>query len=231
MSDVFPEYPKINSIQKRHIDGPHKHQFTGEWANPLYGELQDAPWVCREKIDGTNIRVRFDFVDGGSTVRIGGRTDKAQMPGPLGLRLDEIFRDPEFAMSVETTFEPNPDTSITLYGEGFGAGIQKGADYGPVGFILFDVRIGHMWLLDEDVTGIAMSLNLPRVPIYEDITTLREAIDVVSHGDLPSHFPLYGEAEGIVAVTKSGLLDRRGNRVVAKVKGVDFPNRFNGKNQ
>jgi hypothetical protein len=224
-------YHKINSIQKRVAEGPGKGQFTGEWADPNFEELQDLHWICREKIDGTNIRVHLSQEDRGEGVsiqriKLDGRTDKSAIPKPLLTRLNYLFNDEVATKAFTEIFDHGAlETGVTIYGEGYGSGIQKGEDYGPVDFIVFDIRIGHMWLVEEAVTSISLALGLKRVPIYENIKTLRDAISIVSNGTLISHWPAYGEAEGIVAVPASGILDRRGNRIVAKVKGVDFPNR------
>jgi len=220
-------YHKINSIRKRVLDGPDKGHFTGEWSDPNFEELQDLHWVCREKIDGTNIRVHLSSLEPGDlSIAFDGRTDKANIPKPLLARLNELFDTVHYPQVVFDTFDQGAlETGVTIYGEGYGAGIQKGGNYGPVDFIVFDIRIGHMWLTEESITGISSALGLRRVPIYENIQTLRDAITIVSRGTLLSHWPAYGEAEGIVAVPTSGILDRRGNRIIAKVKGVDFPGR------
>ena len=239
-----PNYHKINSIQKRVLDGPDKGHFTGEWSDPNFEELQDLHWVCREKIDGTNIRIHVqsdpeqsvEHTDNPLKVSIGGRTDNAQIPKPLLQRLydlvgilpavDGMVNPDQTFDNFRSVFDQGAlETGVTIYGEGYGAGIQKGGGYGPVDFIVFDVRIGGMWLNEESITGIAASLGLNRVPVYEQIQTLRDAISIVSRGTLLSHWAEYGEAEGIVAIPVSGILDRRGNRIIAKVKGVDFPNR------
>jgi hypothetical protein len=218
------EYHKINSIQKRHTSGTNKGKFTGEWADPVFEYLQDLPWICREKIDGTNIRIEYTRPDPETVARrIDGRTDNAQIPAPLYKKLEEYF--PADCSNLEGVIDlPNrEDCSITLYGEGFGAGIQKGGGYGPVDFILFDVKVGDTWLHEESITGIAKGLGIQRVGIYTGITTLRQAIDTVRQGRLTSHFwPGIETPEGIVATPAVPLRNCRGSRIIAKVKAVDF---------
>lgn len=106
------EYHKINSIFKRDLKGKF---ITGDWADPAFGYLKDNSWVFTEKVDGTNVRIGWDNET--KRVTIGGRTDAAQMPLFLVHRLQELFTPEKF---VEFT------CPVILYGEGYGAKIQKG---------------------------------------------------------------------------------------------------------
>ncbi len=65
--------------------------------------------------------------------------------------------------------EPYP---ITLYGEGYGGGIQKGGgEYtsktkgGAVSFRLFDVLVGENWLRRSDVEDVAEKLGIKCAPL------------------------------------------------------------------
>lgn len=233
------EYHKINSLQKRYQDGPLKGQFTGEWVDPVHEYLKDNFWYCREKVDGTNIRLHVqsdpeqipsEHTDNHLKLTIGGRTDNAQIPGPLLKRLYDLcdVLSPDGGIDPDHNFDRFREVfdekallqGVTLYGEGFGAGIQKGGAYGPVDFILFDVKIGDFWLEEKNITDIAEKLGLRRVP-YE-IDTLAGAIDIVSRHLNFSHLK-EGEAEGYVCVPLVPLTNKWGERVVVKVKGVDFP--------
>ena len=222
------EYHKINSIQKRYTSGPNKGKFTGEWADPVFEYLQDLPWICREKIDGTNIRIGYTRGDpnvGWDAIvrKIDGRTDNAQIPGPLLAKLEAYF--PADCSNIEGVLQLRPETGsqITLYGEGFGAGIQKGGKYGPVDFILFDVLVGDSWLHEEAITAIAKGLGVQRVGIYKGIRSLREAIEIVRRGKQISHFfPDQDKPEGLVCIPAVPLKNYRGSRIIAKMKAVDF---------
>lgn len=166
-------YPKLYGPYKRYIEGPNKNKLIiGEWYYDVVRDVANLPWVFTEKIDGTNIRIHWD----GHKVEYGGRTDRAILPGQLRLYLEGHFTEELF----EQTFQ---DTEVTLYGEGFGGKIQKmGQFYGPEQrFILFDVKIGHFWMLREHVVGIAASMGIPVVPAPLE-GTLQDAIDMVSAG-------------------------------------------------
>lgn len=214
-------YHKINSIQMRYTSGPNIGQFTGEWARPEFAYLELNEWIWREKIDGTNIRVHIQGGGLSTVINFGGRTANAQIPMPLYQKLENLFTTDDALRRIGTTFDD--DTlleGVTLFGEGFGAGIMKGGAYGPVDFILFDVQIGGWWLLEEAVTDIANKLEIKRVPLV-GTGTLFDAIELVANDELRSAWAGV-TPEGIVAVPEVPLWDRRGERVIAKIKGKDF---------
>jgi hypothetical protein len=221
---TFPLYSKINSIKKRHQDGPLKGQFLDEWAVPEFEYLADNQWIWREKIDGRNTRIHVKMLGDGADkavcVDFGGRTNKAEMPKPLLECLQELFHPPALDHYQSAFDEECLRDGITLFGEGYGAGIQSGGAYGPVDFILFDVLIGTSWMTEESTTDIAYKLGLRRVPLVAT-GTLHDAIDAVKHGYLASDWDGV-EPEGLVCVPAVPLFDRRGHRILTKVKGKDF---------
>jgi hypothetical protein len=204
-------YPKISSPFKRHTEGPLRNKLDGtRWARPEFEALADLDWHWTEKVDGTNVRVIWD----GYKVEFGGRTDNAQMPAPLVSALRELF--PEELL--EQQFGANP---AVLYGEGFGAKIQKGGgNYRPdQGFCLFDVRVGEWWLLPEDVAGVGDSMKLDVAPTVV-VGPIPHAITIVARGLCSQwgDFP----AEGLVGRPPMGIRARDGDRLLLKVKTVDF---------
>ena len=206
------EYHKIYGPFTRETEGPNRNKVKiGFWSKPEFQYLQDNVWIFTEKIDGTNIRVHWD----GHKVVFGGRTDNAAIPAKLFDHLRNTFLEELFEQAFG-------DTEVTLYGEGFGAGIQKGGgNYGPnQEFILFDVRIGDLWLERDSVTEIAQKLGVPIVPIMY-VCTLNEMIEQMRAGGIKS---LSGdfEAEGVVGVPAVPLASRSGERIIVKVKSADF---------
>jgi len=184
----------------------------GEYSMPELEYLKDNEWIFTEKVDGTNIRVDWNPEEG---LMYGGKTDKAQMPPTLLVRLREMFSDVLF-------FELYPDTPMTLYGEGYGVKIQAaGKNYKPDGvdFVLFDIKIGRWYLKREDIFKIANTLNLELVPVV-GCGTLEDGIKLVTSG-LKSCWGDF-EAEGIVCKPKIDLSARSGMRIVTKIKHKDF---------
>jgi hypothetical protein len=204
------EYHKIQSIYKR---DEKTHKFLiGDYSVPEFEYLKDNEWVFTEKIDGTNMRVGWIPEVGKN---IGGRTENAQIPSFLLSHMDELFT-PEKMSSIF------PDTEVILFGEGYGAKIQKGGgNYNPNGvdFILFDVLIGDFWLKREDVEDIASKLNIRIVPIMGK-GTLDDAENLVSTG-VESSFGGF-MAEGFVCRPSVELKSRNGSRIITKLKTRDF---------
>lgn len=217
------DYQKINTLFKRDSNNV---IMPDEWADPMFEYLSNTEWETTEKVDGTNIRIIVTppATEGAPVgVAFRGRTDAAQIPGHLLKRLEELFPVDKMTGQFNPAERPLKDT-IVLYGEGYGEKIQSGGRYtnGGADFILFDVRVGDWWLLRDKVESIANALGIKAVPLV-GYMTIPEAIEYVRRGftsqvaadpTLP--------AEGLVLKTPMGLLDRTGNRIVAKVKTVDF---------
>lgn len=204
------EYTKINSIFKRDLKG---RFMLDDWADPAFEYLKDNTWVFTEKVDGTNVRIGWDKDT--KKVSMGGRTDSAQMPVFLIDRLRALFPEEKF-LSLYA------DCSVTLYGEGYGAKIQKvGANYNPDGqdFILFDVLIADFWLERHNVQDIATKLGIRTVPIIGEgpIGTAMESCQNGFHSQWGSF-----TAEGIVLRPKTELKTRAGHRIITKIKHKDF---------
>lgn len=195
---------------------PGTNRLTREWSSPELEALADLPiWNATEKIDGTNIRVHWD----GYRVAFAGRTDNAEIPKPLLAHLEEKFGGEDRETLFEQKFGANP---VTLYGEGFGPKIQNGGKYGDtVQFALFDVRIDDLWLKLDAVRDIAAYFSVDSAPLYAEGWSLSELVEEVAAGAAQSE---YGDfyAEGLVATTSLGLLDRRGERLVVKLKHRDL---------
>ena len=205
------EYPKIETLWDR--DEKTFKVKIGEYRLPEFEYLANLEWVFTEKIDGTNIRVMWD----GTIITFGGKTDNAQMPLFLLKKLQELFPTSKF---VE--LYPGSDHAMCLYGEGYGAKIQKGGgNYirDGVNFILIDIKIGEWWLKREDVEDIATKLTINTVPII-GTGTLMQASSKAKDG-FNSTFGSF-PAEGIVMRPRVDLFSRNGQRIIAKIKTKDF---------
>ena len=206
------EYHKIQSIFKRDMTSKRKTLIEGEWTLPEFEYLAGNTWTFTEKVDGTNIRVIFKD----SGVTFGGRTEDAQIPAKLVERLNERFLP--MAAKLGEVFV---DGAAVLYGEGYGAKIQKGGgNYrADQDFVLFDVRVGPWWLQRADVEDVAQKLGIDVVPVIGE-GTLHDAVAWAKRG-IRSTWGDF-EAEGIVARPKTELMTRSGHRLVTKIKCRDF---------
>ena len=232
---MYTPYSKIETLYERNTERREDGLKPGallpelKLKNPLYGAIKE--WVWTEKIDGTNMRVEWDPAckmletpDGSETtpvLTIGGKSDKAQINAHLYERMLKLF-------TPDKLVEVFPDKSVTLYGEGYGAGIQKvGGSYRTdKDFILFDIFLhyadnpmGGWWLSDENMRGVAGKLGIEVVPLV-GVWSLEEAAEYVRKG-FKSKIGI-ADAEGLVGRTVGTLFDRRGHRLITKIKTVDF---------
>jgi hypothetical protein len=211
-------YHKIDTIFARDERG---RITEGVYARPEFAYLADNRWVFTEKVDGTNIRLSYDSsaaFRGNEHAYIAGRTDNAQMPPFLLAHLIEVMR----AAPFEEVFDPG--VSVVLYGEGYGARIQKGggkyrAD--GVGYVLFDVLVDSWWLRRDAVEDVAARLGVEVVPIL-GTGTLSDAVDLARKGFPSERWPGVDVAEGLVLRPEVELFDRGGRRVITKIKHKDF---------
>lgn len=264
-------YPKIETLYKRNDDhlvtgvircrefSQIRHWLVTEKVDGTNIRVSLEPWTGGSWGDGPQTVA-------GYCLRFYGRTDKAQIPAFLLQHLQDTFTVEKMALlwrgkqncdlcggagrvtSEYTTLsacscvEPYP---ITLYGEGYGARIQKGGgNYRPdsVSFRLFDVvvesiplkptaslPIAHHWLEWKNVCAIAEKLGIKTVPVMACAAELPEITRNVRDGrasqvakdDRDDQF-LVVPAEGIVARTDPYLYDSRGRPVRFKLKAKDY---------
>jgi hypothetical protein len=212
------EYHKIDSVFKRDPATNNKSFIEGDWANEAFSYLADNTWVFTEKVDGTNIRVMIAHCSesGPGSVTFGGKTDAAQIPATLVTQLQNRFHNGDALMRLSEAF---PDGAC-LYGEGYGAKIQKGGNYRPdQDFVLFDVKVGDWWLERHNVEDVAAKLGLDVVPII-GVGSLHDMIAMTRRG-FPSSWGNF-TAEGVVARPQVELKTRNGQRIITKVKHKDF---------
>jgi hypothetical protein len=243
-------YQKINTIFMR--DAKNVIMPYDEFTEPEFEYLRGLKWRGEEKIDGTNMRIEVtksevwdDPMEGSKlegvafTVRIAGKTDNAQIPKNLLKHMQEKYPDEKVLASLGLKrFIPVEEWELehnwlsydqipniyTIYGEGYGLGIQKGGNYIKNGneFIVFDVKVNDIYLKTDARDSIAEKLGAPIVP-FMGYFTLDEAIDFVRKGfkSTIAENPDY-MAEGLVLRTELGLRNRMGKRLIVKVKYEDF---------
>ncbi len=209
------EYHKIQTVFKRDPMTKFKTLLEGEYSMPEFEYLQNNEWMFTEKVDGTNIRVMYNGI---GQIKFGGKSDNAQIPSHLINELNELFNTPDMKISFSEIFG---NEMACLYGEGYGAKIQKGGgNYRQdQGFVLFDVKIGDWWLQQKDVEDIASKLNIDIVP-FVGKGTLGTMINWARTG-FKSYWGDF-KAEGLVAKPATELIARRGDRIITKIKCKDF---------
>ena len=204
------KYHKIQTVFKRDQNNRNKTLLDGEFSLPEFEYLKDNEWVFTEKVDGTNIRIKWD----GESLSLGGKTDNAQIPTGIV----EFFNT--MILPQKQLFGEIFDCPVCLYGEGYGPKIQSGGNYRKdQSIVIFDIKIGDFWLFRDDVHEISMKLGLDTVPIIGS-GTLLTMVDIVREGFLS----IWGNfiAEGIVARPAVEIKTRRGDRIITKIKYKDF---------
>jgi len=248
------KYPKIHTLFNRN---PKTFKvIETEIRYPEFANVKN--WFATEKVDGTNIRVIFTKGERiVPFVTFAGKTDKAQIPEFLLRYLQKTFTIEENEyLPASSFFTPNKqlrkafseekfpelgdmEWCVILYGEGYGAKIQKGGNYRPddVSFRLFDVwvtdndrdnnLVGGWWLEPENIEDIATKLGIDTIPPIVGLTTIEELIQFVKNkptsivareDDGNVNYPM----EGIVAKSSPLMLRRNGERVMFKLKQKDF---------
>lgn len=127
--------------------------------------------VATEKLHGTNFRL---FFPAGMTrvadVRFGGRNEEFA-PGDDGFyggRPVRWFRErPALLQRLFEVFSAQGFVDVTLFGEAFGAGIQKGVRYATTDEVLFrafDVMVGDNLVTYDLFAHLCDEARLPRAP-------------------------------------------------------------------
>lgn len=205
--------------------------------------------VTREYITsdiGNNIGIRWN-------VAYKGKTDNAQIPKMLYTYLTTVLTEDKVFNSLGLTKEMYVNDELmkekgwsvlntqfnvyeldeskipkryTLYGEGYGNGIQSGGYYRKDNsFIGFDVKVDDMYLLRENRDEIFNKLGVDIVPFVGQFT-IDEAIEFVKKGFRSKISEEDHLEEGLVLRTPMGLKNRRGERIIFKIKTCDFMKYF-----
>lgn len=215
-------YSKIETLLDR--DPETFMVIEGKYRRPEFGIID--PWIVTEKIDGTNIRLHFYYEEKPALddiiveYEIGGRTENAQIQTNLFGPLKDICE--KIRGGVGNILSAYGLQSLTIYGEGYGAGVQNGGKYRKDrGFAVFDMSIDDVAYLSYDQTAQnCFELGLEHVP---EIGTMRrqEIVNLVSSNSLVSRYGNF-PAEGVVARPLVELRNVRGRRVMFKLKRSDY---------
>jgi len=133
-------YEKTVNLYQRFTEKPNIGKYdTSKLYLPTLGLVKPEAWTFTEKIDGTNIRIVLSWKDADLATRIEGRKENSQIPADLIATVLEMTNNRRKKLLEQ--MPQDPDAGITLYGEGYGPGIQKdgGAYRTDKGFVLFDV--------------------------------------------------------------------------------------------
>ena len=209
------KYTKIETVFERDTEGT-KKLIEGKFRNETVEYLKDNQWIGTEKIDGTNIGIVWD----GHNVSYQGRTEKSQIPAHLMDKLTELFGG---TVNEELFEQKFGEMSVILFGEGYGAKIQKvGGNYrSDVSFIPVEAYLPkqNLWMKRGAVEDIAKTFGVDAVPIVYEGDLAGAVVFVKSK---PKSTIGTADMEGIVCKPAVDVLDRMGNRLIVKIKVCDF---------
>lgn len=218
---------ELNSFTKyEKFSSPFRKDEGFKNTKELSQYMPKGKWIKTEKIDGTNIRIILTKPDeeGKREIHIGSRklilnpddkTSKQYMDCLLDVnlhKLEEYFKD--------------TDSTVVIYGEGYGAGVQKGGIYSNIKqFRVFDIRIGSAYQDFAYVEKVCIDNQLNIVPVIEEI----EEINYMECVNALANFKETlitggsgGKPEGIVYKHEPVLLNKYKERLIFKVKFKDF---------
>ncbi len=216
------KYHKIQTVYFRDPENKNRTLLEGQWSKPEFGILSYIRWVGTEKIDGTNIRIIWDGVQ----VKFKGKTDDAQLPTRLLSKLQDNFTNELMGRHFPNHHrdENQEPFEVCLYGEGYGVKIGPGGNYiqDDVDFILFDIKIGRWWFTRVAIEAIAEDMGIKIVPIIFN-GSLLDAVELVRAGFM-SYIAENKSyiAEGLILKPTLELFDRKGDRIITKIKHRDF---------
>jgi len=219
-------YTKINTLYKRHVDGPNKGKIIlGEYSDKEVEYLKNCQWQWFEKLDGTNFAVYWD----GHKKEFHGKSENAQIKKEWIDYLETIFTDETLSAAFPLRFDENGNEIsmlVRVYGELHGKGIQgkMGKAYSDDAqqdfiFRVFDINIGEWWLEMDAVSVCTDILGVEMCPYIGEMT-VDEAEAIVKKGFKSRVGDC--EAEGLVGRPLYGLRKRNGGRILVKIKTCDY---------
>lgn len=214
----FTKYPKLFSPFIK----DDKFRNTEE----LIYTLPKGDWVVTEKIDGTNIRIIITKPNdnGEREVLIGTRKlilnteDKSSQQFMGCLEEVNLYKLKEYFKDIDST--------VVIYGEGYGEGVQTGAIYSSKkNYRVFDIRIGNAYQDWKYVEKVCLDNQLNIVPVLAIVDQidynscqkiLNENQETLIKGGLG------GKCEGYIFKIEPVLLNKYGERLIFKAKFRDF---------
>lgn len=217
------EYPKIDTLYER----DEKHfVVVGKLKRPEFGNIKR--WSVTEKLNGRNTRVSLINNGDGGIIEYGGKTDDAEMPDALLDYLRKTFTIDKMkrAFWIDPLKIPN---KVTIYGEGYGPKMTSGSGIyrKDVSFRLFDCLVDAWWLERPNLEDVARKLGVKCVPVLGLIDRLPETAQdlymMVNESVVAREESGTGATpEGVVARSDPILFNRKGERVMWKLKIKDF---------
>ena len=214
-------YTKINTLYKRDEKG---NIIIGDFSLPEFKYLYNNKWLAFEKIDGTNMSFYWD----GHEMQIHGKSENASIPSMLMDTMKTILTEEKLSEVFPIKYDENGNEvpfMVRIYGEGYGAKIQKcGGSYirGGNDFRVFDIKINGFWLDWNNVVDITKQLGLKTVEPFGEMTLEEDKKMVINGFKSPIAENKELDAEGLVLRPTVQLFNRKNERIMVKIKTRDY---------
>lgn len=208
--DALTKNPK-NRLLANPKDKPAQKKIYRE---PELEYLAKNPWAYKRKLNGENMRVMWN----GEQAVWNGKTNDFKTDAVTAEYMNSTF--------LEEIFEEKfgREKQVLLFGERMAPKAQGNElNLEAVEFVLFDVKIGDAWLEPKNLRAVAKYFGLhtcydfmrPEDEKKDYVDTLENLIDAVAKGK-------FKDWEGIVASPATGLFNRKGERLICKIKNHEY---------
>ncbi len=213
---------ELSKRYNRHtLANPKNSPQNGLYREPELEYLAKNLWTYKRKLNGENMRVLWD----GDQAVWNGRTDSFSTDIATTEYMNSTFAEEIF----EEKF--GRDKIVLLFGEHMGPKTQGNElSLDSTEFVLFDVNIASVWLEPKSLQSIANYFGLrtcydfmhPEDEERDYADTLENLIDLTARGE-------FADWEGIVATPSIGVFNRKGDRIICKIKNQDYLRAKEGK--
>ncbi len=193
--------------------------------------------VATEKLHGTNTQIGYVpglnhdelFFDGNLYVGSKGMSAKGLVmkdneanDGNLYVKNLRALIEAGFAEKVKAFSESRGGSIVRVFGEVYGAGIQKGYTYGhkAPAFAAFDIQVGYEYLPYDEMVRVAAELGLTTVPLLYEGPYDLAALQV--HRDGKNTLDSTHIREGIVIKARDGSRHPYHGRKIGKWISPDY---------
>lgn len=214
----FTKYEKFSSPFEKDEKFINKPELTQK--------LPKGEYIVTEKIDGTNIRLIFTKPEEGKEreILVGSRKLILNQEDKSSKQYIDCIKEVNLPKLAE--YFKNVNSTIIIYGEGYGAGVQKGGIYSSIkNFRVFDIRIGHAYQDWNYVEKVCIDNQLNIVPVVGTVKEINYhncLYELNEHKETLIKEGTGGKSEGLVFKFNPVLLNKYGERLIFKVKHKDF---------
>lgn len=237
-NSLFIKYPEMKTLFKLipSDEQGKKWDATSGEILPETAALHFIPMedlVFTEKIDGTNMGIRFDYGEVSAIQKRGSVCDRNDKGDAFYFELGDAISEKLQSLNIDKIESQNnegvvsyPLANIIIYGELCGVKVQKGGNYFPERhFIVFDIydTVNNKFFTWDAIKHFCKLLGLEVVPEIEYgrtdlcVDNVRDFI----YTQMSVYNPIFG-AEGFVVRYRKDTSPVR--RWMAKIRKKDFKN-------